>query len=59
VFKVTRSRWANAVVVLLAIVYVVVIVVSWIMYRTIEIPMINFGKALIVRLRAAFPRVAA
>ncbi len=44
---------------LMLIVYPVVIGISWIMYRVIEIPMINLGKSLIARRRVALSRAAA
>jgi peptidoglycan/LPS O-acetylase OafA/YrhL len=45
--------------VLMLCVYPVVALISWTMYRAIEIPMINRGKALIARRRIALPRAAA
>jgi peptidoglycan/LPS O-acetylase OafA/YrhL len=45
--------------ILLLCVYPVVALISWTMYRAIEIPMINRGKALIARRRIALARAAA
>lgn len=45
--------------VLMLIIYPVVAVISWAMYRAIEMPMINVGKALIARRRLAMASTVA